>query len=68
MSTFNDNQINNEMYRQQFWSLRQNPYANTNQRQMRELIISQNIKSFFIIFQKISQRLQVYPQKVENFD
>lgn len=31
------------MYRQQFWSLRQNPYANTNQRQMRELIISQNI-------------------------
>ena len=29
------------MYRQQFWSLRQNPYANTNQRQMRELIISQ---------------------------
>jgi hypothetical protein len=43
MSTFNDNQINNEMYRQQFWSLRQNPYANTNQRQMRELIISQNI-------------------------
>jgi len=31
------------MYRQQFWSIRQNPYANTNQRQMRELIISQNI-------------------------
>lgn len=31
------------MYRQQFWSLRQNPYANTNQRQMRELIISQDI-------------------------
>ena len=31
------------MYRQQFWSLRQNPYANTNQKQMRELIISQNI-------------------------
>jgi hypothetical protein len=31
------------MYRQQFWSLRQNPYANTNQGQMRELIISQNI-------------------------
>ena len=31
------------MYRQQFWSLRQNPYANTNQRQMREFIISQNI-------------------------
>lgn len=31
------------MYRQQFWSLRQNPYASTNQRQMRELIISQNI-------------------------
>ena len=31
------------MYRQQFWSLRQNPYANTNQRQMRKLIISQNI-------------------------
>ena len=31
------------MYRQQFWSLRQNPYANTNQIQMRELIISQSI-------------------------
>ena len=31
------------MYRQQFWSLRQNPYANTNQIQMREFIISQNI-------------------------
>jgi|688.fasta_scaffold983857_2 hypothetical protein len=31
------------MYRQQFWSIRQNPYANTNQEQMRELIISQNI-------------------------
>jgi hypothetical protein len=31
------------MYRQQFWSLRQNPYANTNQTQMRELIISQSI-------------------------
>ena len=31
------------MYRQQFLSLRQNPYANTNQRQMRKLIISQNI-------------------------
>ena len=31
------------MYRQQFWSLRQNPYANTNQRQMCEFIISQNI-------------------------
>ena len=28
---------------QQFWSVRQDPYANTNQRQMRELIISQNI-------------------------
>ena len=28
---------------QQFWTLRQNPYANTNQRQMRELILSQNI-------------------------
>ena len=28
---------------QQIWALRQNPYANTNQRQMRELIISQNI-------------------------
>jgi hypothetical protein len=31
------------MYRQQFWSLRQNPYANTNQRHMREFIISQNL-------------------------
>lgn len=31
------------MYRQQFWSLRQNPYANTKQIQMREFIISQNI-------------------------
>ncbi len=31
------------MYRQQFWSLRQNPYANTNQIQMREFITSQNI-------------------------
>lgn len=29
------------MYRQQFWSLRQNPYANTDQKQMREFIISQ---------------------------
>jgi hypothetical protein len=32
-----------EMFRQQFWSIRQNPYANTNQKQIRELIISQNI-------------------------
>jgi len=31
------------MYRQQFWCIRQNPYANTDQRQMHELIISQNI-------------------------
>ena len=31
------------MYHPQFWSIRQNPYANTNQVQMRELIISQNI-------------------------
>jgi len=31
------------MIRQQFWTLRQNPYANTNQKQMRELILSQNI-------------------------
>jgi len=31
------------MYNPQFWSIRQNPYANTNQAQMRELIISQNI-------------------------
>ena len=31
------------MYRQQFWSLRQNPAANTDQRQMREFIISQNV-------------------------
>ena len=31
------------MFRQQFWSIRQNPYANTNQKQIRELIISQNI-------------------------
>lgn len=31
------------MYRQQFWSLRQNPFANTNQKQMRELVISQQI-------------------------
>jgi len=31
------------MYYQQFWSIRQNPYANTNQQQMRNLIISQNI-------------------------
>jgi hypothetical protein len=30
-------------YLQQFWSLRQNPCANTNQAQIRELIISQNI-------------------------
>jgi len=29
--------------RQQFWCLRQNPYANTNQIQMRDFIISQNI-------------------------
>ena len=28
---------------QQFWCLRQNPYANTNQIQMRDFIISQNI-------------------------
>lgn len=27
----------------QYWCLRQNPYANTNQQQMRDLIISQNI-------------------------
>jgi hypothetical protein len=31
------------MYRQQFWSIRQNPGANTNQIQMREFIISQNV-------------------------
>jgi hypothetical protein len=31
------------MYRQQYWCIRQNPYANTDQRQMHELIISQNI-------------------------
>ena len=31
------------MYFQQFWCLRQNPYGNTNQKHMRELIISQNI-------------------------
>ena len=31
------------MYHQQFWAIRQNPFANTNQRQMRELIISKNI-------------------------
>ena len=31
------------MYQQQFWAIRQNPSANTNQRQIRELIISQNI-------------------------
>jgi hypothetical protein len=31
------------MYYQQFWSIRQNPYANTDQHQMRNLIISQNI-------------------------
>jgi hypothetical protein len=30
------------MYRQQFWALRQNPYANTDQCQMRNFIISQN--------------------------
>lgn len=28
---------------QQFWCLRQNPYANTNQKQMRKFIISQKI-------------------------
>jgi hypothetical protein len=32
-----------EIIKQQFWSIRQNPYANTNQKDMRELIISQNI-------------------------
>ena len=31
------------MYHQQFYSIRQNPYANTNQRQMREFITSQKI-------------------------
>ena len=31
------------MYRQQFFSIRQNPYANTNQTQMREFITSQKI-------------------------
>ena len=31
------------MYRQQFWSIRQNPYANTNQKQMREFILSQKV-------------------------
>jgi hypothetical protein len=31
------------MYRQQYWQIRQNPYANTNQIQMREFIISKNI-------------------------
>ena len=31
------------MYHQQYWSIRQNPYANTNQIQMRDFIISKNI-------------------------
>jgi hypothetical protein len=31
------------MYRQQFFAIRQNPYANTDQRQMRDFNISQNI-------------------------
>ncbi len=31
------------MYRQKFWTLRQNPRAITNQQQMREFVISQNI-------------------------
>ena len=31
------------MYHQQFWVNRQNPYANTNQRQMREFNISQKV-------------------------
>lgn len=38
------NKVSSEiMYRQQFWCLRQNPYANTNQRQMREIVVSHNI-------------------------
>ena len=32
-----------EMDLQQFWAVRQNPYKKTNQIQMRELVISQNI-------------------------
>jgi hypothetical protein len=31
------------MSRPQYWSIRQNPYARTNQQQMRDLIISQNV-------------------------
>ena len=34
-----------EMFRQQYWTIRQNPYSITNQTQMRELIISQSFVS-----------------------